>query len=147
MTTTYNQIVKTFEDLATAHMQVNTFGSLKTWNFQSQTNIYPAVLLIPVPGNIQQGLVKFSFELYVLDLLNGDRSNLNEVHSDTIQILNDFVAELADNEDTYGFTIDENTVSMEPIEEAFDDIVAGWVANIDVYVPNTLDDCETPFTR
>ena len=146
MTKTYNQIISVFADLASKHKQLNSFGSLQTWNWQAQKNVYPAALLVPVNSTIQQGIVTFRFDFHVMDLLNADKSNLNEVHSDTIQIINDFIAELCENQDVYGLVIDEASVSAVPFEETLDDVVAGWVATLDIKIQNSLDDCEAPFT-
>lgn len=144
MKTTYNQVIKAFSDICDNHKQINSFYSLQTWEFQTKENVYPAVLLIPLPSTIQQGMTILSFELHVMDLLNKDSSNLNEIHSDTLQIANDIIAETAENEDDYGFTLNTEAITATPFEESLDDRVAGWVITLDVEIENGLDDCNIP---
>jgi hypothetical protein len=142
--TTYNEIIKAFTDICNRHKQVNSFYSLQTWEFQTKENVYPAVLLIPLPSIIQQGQTVLSFELHVMDLLNKDNTNLNEVHSDTLQIINDIVAEVAEGDFSYGFNLNTESISVTPFEDTLDDRVAGWVATLDIEIANGLDDCNTP---
>ena len=144
MNTTYNQVISTFADICSKHKQVNSFYSLQTWEFETKENVYPAVLLIPLPSVIQQGQTVLSFELHVMDLLNKDSSNLNEIHSDTLQIANDIIAEIADDEDDYGFVLNTDSISVVPFEESLDDRVAGWVCTLDIQIANGLNNCNTP---
>lgn len=142
---TLNNIIKSFEDFSTAHLQVNTFFSGQVWNFQSYTNKYTAVILLPVPSAIQKGQLSLTFNLFVIDQLNKDRTNKDEVLSDTLQILQDYISEFSDNEEVNGFTLnDEESISIEPFEEELDDVVAGWVATIMIKVPYSGSTCIIP---
>lgn len=142
---TLNQIIKSFEDFSTSHLQVHTFFSGQTWNFQSITNKYTAVILLPLPSVVQRGMLTLNFNLFVIDQLNKDRSNKDEILSDTLQVLQDYISEFADNEDIYNFTLEEGEeIPIEPLEEELDDVVAGWVATVKIKVPYSGNTCIIP---
>jgi hypothetical protein len=144
--TTYNSVVAAINDLCTRHQQINTFYSGQTWNFQPDTNTYPAMILVPLTSAVESGRVVLNFNMFLTDILNKDRSNLTEIHSDTLQIIGDIISELKDDEDTYGFTLDESSVSVDPFEESFDDVLAGWIANISISFKFNGSNCILPIT-
>lgn len=146
MKQTFNQILTAFENFCTTHKQVNTFFSGKTWNFQAVTNVYPAVIMLPQPSSIQKGKVVLTFNIFIADILNKDRSNLDEIFSDTLQIATDIVAYFQDENDTVGnsFMLDESSVSIEPFEEAFDDVLAGWMMTVSLEIPFSGSLCGLP---
>lgn len=141
-----NTIIDHVEAFCTSHLQVNSFYSGQTWNFQAQhDNIHPAVILLPIPSTIYDGKITYAFQLFCLDRLNKDRSNLNEILSDTSLIIADFIAEFDDNYDKYGFVLDDSDITIEPIEEEFDDVLAGWVAtNFTIQIPYGRNSCVVP---
>lgn len=143
--TTYNQIVNRIEELCDRHLQIHTFFCGKEWNFQAGTeNIYPAVVLFPLPSVINRGQIVITFSMFVVDILNKDRTNLNEIHSDTLQIITDLIAELKDDEDTYGFWLDDENVVIEPIEEVLDDVLGGWNCTVGITIKYTGTSCGLP---
>lgn len=146
MKATYNQIITAFESFCAAHKQINTFHSGKTWNFQAETNVYPAVIMLPQPSSIQNGKIVISFNIFVADILNKDRTNLDEIYSDTLQIMSDIVSYFKDRfgEDGINFFLNNDSVSIEPFEESFDDVLAGWMASIDIEIPFSGSDCTIP---
>lgn len=143
--TTYNQIISAFENFCTNHIQINTFYSGKTWNFQTETNIYPSVIMLPQPSNIAKGKVTLTFQIFIADILNKDRSNLDEIYSDTLLIATDMVSYFGDiNDNQVVFWIDDTNVGIEPFEESFDDILAGWMLSVNVEIPFTGSTCDIP---
>jgi hypothetical protein len=143
---TYNKIIAAFDSFCTEHKQINTFYSGKTWNFQTETNVYPAVIMLPTTSIINKGQIVLSFNLFVADILNNDRTNLDEIYSDTLQILADAVSYFSDmyGEDNIDFYLDETNVTIEPFEEEFDDVLAGWMASIDISYPYSGSICSIP---
>lgn len=126
MITTLNTIVKSIEDFTTRHKQLNSFFSGDNWDFQAKTNLYPALVCVTNPASISQGRVTCTFNIFISDICNKDRSNIDEIHSDTLQIFQDFFAEFRENEDFYGFTLLDENLVVDPFEEEFDDVLAGW---------------------
>jgi len=141
--TTHNQIINEFEKFCTDHFQINSFYSGKTWNFQTKTNIYPAVIMLPIPSSIQTGKINLSYNIFITDILNKDRSNLDDLYSDTLLMITDMVSFFRDNENL-NFSLSEDTVQIEPFEEEFDDILCGWMATITLEIPYTSNTCYIP---
>ena len=88
--------------------------------------ISPTVYLVPNGGSYpSQGKINFSFNLVCFDLLLPDKSNLADVISDTLGILNDIYTELLyDDGDPENWTIIAGS-SFTPFQEQLKDYVAG----------------------
>lgn len=142
-TTTINQIMKAFEEIASDHYQINTFFGGNTWDFEAKTNIFPAMIVITMPSNIQKGRILYKFSIYLADILNKDRSNVYEIESDMFMVCNDIISELKYKYNIYGFMLDETDILLEPFEEAMDDVTSGWKMDITIEAVN--DSCNTAF--
>ena len=142
--TTFKDVIAEFRSFFAAHKQVNTFYSGQPADFQTQTNIFPAVILVPAMSIIADGTVKLNFNLFVCDRENDDRSNTNEIYSDTLSIIADFLAYFDSNQSRFGFTLDAEEVAIEPFEEEFDSVGTGWAANIEVTYTNPRSKCNIP---
>jgi hypothetical protein len=140
---TYNQIIKAFNTFSTNHKQINTFFSGQEFDFQTNTNIYSAMLVVGDTCNIEMGRFLYNFNIFFIDISNQDGSNSDEIYSDMAQVVGDFVAEFSDNMDLYGFTL-EGTVQMNQVFQATDDNTYGWIASISIQVPYTANDCNLP---
>lgn len=145
MTTTLNRVLTAFKTLALNHYQINSSFVGQEWDFQSKENLYPCLMVITQPGNIQRGRILYGFQLYFLDILNKDSSNLYEIESDMFQVATDFIAELKDKEDIYGFTLDDTDVLITPVEEVMDDILAGQRIDIQIECVYDGSSCNTAF--
>ena len=153
MKKTYKQIVGVFELLADAHAQVNSFVNNAPLQINGNELIFPVVALYPASSNIQRNSMFITFKFFVMDLLTDGYENERDVLSDTLQIGNDFIIELYSNEDKYGFSLDEDSVTMEPFAENFNttegtdinDDCAGWYFSFIIEVQNDFDECILPF--
>jgi hypothetical protein len=142
---TLNRIIKDIKEFVESHPQINTFFSGPAPDFNSLTNLYPAVILIPAQSTIYDGKITYYFSLFAVDRLNSDKSNMNEVLSDTSLMIADVIAHFDDKGEIYGYFLDETDVFIEPIIEEFDDLLAGWVAtNFSIQVPYARDWCAVP---
>lgn len=140
---TFNNIVDDFKTFCTNHLQINTFYSGETWNFQTMTNVYPAVIMLPQPSSIDRGRIVLTFNLFIMDILNKDNSNLDEIYSDTLLIMTDMISYFRNNEDE-GYSLTDDTVSVEPFNESFDDNLAGWMATLNIEIPYSGSICNLP---
>jgi hypothetical protein len=82
--------------------------------------------------------IQYDFKLFVMDLVSKDEGNENDVLSDTLQIIGDFISRL---QNARNLDIDTNTdyrlqpnINCRPFTERFDDDVSGWVADISIRV-------------
>ena len=143
---TYKQIVEIFEEATTAHIPTKTFaeGTIDYLDASSQNVKYPYMFLRPLssPG-LQDNTRILTFELYSLDVPKlSDQSPL-QVKANTELWLYDILSYL-----NYGPTGDTNIacnlVTMTPVNEAFNDRVYGWVAQIDVTEDGVYNYCNFP---
>ena len=139
---TYNLIVDFVKNFTDNHAQLNTFYSGKLWNFQSKVNLYPSLVMLPVSSNVAKGEAFVTFNIVIADILNKDRSNVDEIYSDTLQIAQDLFATLNNSDED--FFIADSGFTLDPFEEAFDDVLAGWIATITIKFPFSGNICVLP---
>lgn len=153
MRPTLNQIRQKLSDIAAAHLQINSFESGELWEIGSSDGNNPLPVVFPqlwmnvTPAAMDTRVLVMQFQLLIMDLVSKDMSNEFEVQSDTLQTIVDVVAKLRDPEwlNEYNIVIDEG-VTLEPFTEKFDDEVTGWIATVNVRIPNTQDRCAVPET-
>jgi hypothetical protein len=141
--TTYNNIITKFNKFAEDHYQLHNFFSGKTWDFQANDQKFPAMIAFPSPSTIEPGLMKIKLNIFIADILNRSSTNLDEIYSDTLSIILDMFAHFRDDEDLNGFVISDN-ISVEPFEEKFDEILAGWSTTLEIEVEYDASKCGLP---
>ena len=143
MRPTYNSIVRDIKDFFDRHLQVNQFLHLTQWDEEAKENVYTTALLVPQQSNINNTQIDLVFNLFIVDLLNSDRSNQRDVFDDTLSIVQDFVAYFSDN-NCIDWNI-ENNATVQPItEKPFDDVLSGWMLTFTVNIPFSKSICDLP---
>ncbi len=144
--TTYNQIIKSFKDIADSHLQVNSFGVGETWDLAtSGTTQYPLVWAIPRDSSLQGKIFNSNWTLIFMDIQHSDLSDVDEIVSDQEQIALDFIAQLL--KPNYMFDFKGDNISFNRFNERFDDLVAGVAIDITINSIFTYDRCAIPATR
>ncbi len=141
-----NQFVSLLNSLASAHQQIKTFGEGDVWEIGSSSAIqYPLLWAVPQPSSTAQKLLNMKFSLIFADILDPDKSNEQDVLSDTLQIALDILAQLNNPDYSDNFILDPNA-TLTPFTEKFDDDVAGWKADINIKINFLSDRCAVPST-
>lgn len=151
---TLNQIIKASESFATAHKQVNSFGSGLIQDFTtSGTTSYPAMWTDFEAGTITTheygtGVFVNTFRFYFLDRLLKGNGNLNEVLSDQQQVSLDFIAYT--QSPSYFTQTDTiilvGDISLNLVQEKFhDDEVAGCYFDVQFKSSIEANTCQIPF--
>ena len=131
---------------ATPHLQVKKYGADFLEQFGNDATITEAYpILYIVPNNITIGLntQNFTFDVFCLDVILKDRSNIHSILSETQSILTDLYnfLKLEDNL----LDIDVITeANMTPVNNYLLDYVGGWKMTITVELPNSTE-CDIPF--
>jgi len=137
------QIVNRIQALAEAHLMVQSF------RFGFLTDVddlpdytTPTVYLVPNGGSYpSQGKINYNFDLVCFDMLLPDKSNLSEVLSDTLSILNDIYTRLLyDEGEPENWTIISGS-SFTQFQEHLKDYVAGNTLSITVSA--FMEQCST----
>lgn len=143
-TRTLNQIISEFREIADCHLQINSFaaGSLDDFASSGDTK-YPS-LWVSFNGGTVASKETFRFSFWVVDRVKKDRSNLQEIFSDTRQIIKDIIAQLKDAEYKWTASV---SVDLEEVFEPFnEDEVAGYVFQVEIGQHNEFSTCAIPYS-
>ena len=148
MKITYNQIIKQFEDFATAHRQINQFKTGDLWEIVQKETLaelnYPMLFLQDSPASIGDGFITNGFNILVMDKAN-EGTVETEVKSDTLLILLDTIAYFEKlYTDNWKFVKIEKTGSISSFTERFDDTLTGWTMSMQLKQPLEYDECQIP---
>ena len=144
---TYQEIINQFSDACSAHEAINSFdtGTIDFLDANAVNKKYPYVYLRPI---VSQGVVDkmrgLTFELYSMDVPKlSDESpvqTLSKTEMYIYDLVSYFVQGPANRQQIYNIDM----TALTPVNEAFQDRVFGWVANIDVLTPWKWDYCDFP---
>jgi len=141
-----NQFTALLQSLAGAHEQIKTFGEGDVWEIGASKAVqYPLMWASLQPSSTGPKLLNMKFSLLFADLVFADKSNEQEVLSDTQQIALDILAQLNSPDYSDDFILDPNA-QLTPFTEHFDDDVAGWKVDINIKVNYLADRCAVPST-
>lgn len=139
----YNDVISELEDFCKRHLQINSFISTQTYDFQTKKNVYTCVICNPTLSSVVNTSLELNLDLYIADKINEDGSNSKDVYDDTLSIAKDFVAYFSNRNKKWNFRSD--SISIEPFEEKFDDVLGGWKLSVVVVLPFRKNACEIPF--
>ena len=151
MKISYNQIIKQFEDFATAHRQVNEFGNGDLWEIVQHDSLlkdynYPLLFVQDSPASVGEGFITNSFNILVMDKSN-EGAMETEVKSDTLLTLLDCLAYFDKlYTDNWKFVSLQKTGSISSFTERFDDTLTGWTMTIQFTQPLEYNECQIPQT-
>ncbi len=148
MKITYNQIIKQFQDFATAHKQINEFKSGDLWEIVQKETLaelnYPMLFIQDSPANIGEGFITNGFNILVMDKAN-EGTVETEVKSDTLLILLDTIAYFEKlYTDNWKFVKIEKSGSISSFTERFDDTLTGWTMSMQLKQPLEYNECQIP---
>lgn len=139
---TYTDVLEEIRDFFDRHQLVNSYVDGQLYDFQAKENIYSAVVLVPTTSNIMNTQLNLSFDLYFVDRIVEDGTNTKDVYNDELQIALDFISYFSNRNAKWNLQPD--SISLEPFEQKFDDIVAGWRLSVSVALPFFKNVCEIP---
>ena len=139
----FKNIITTLDNFSTGHEQINEFGWGPISNISTTNQDFVLVWFLPTGANVQQSTTTLKGNLYVMDLLKQSDANLLDIHNDTYQIGRDFVSEFYDQEQVYGFVMNE-AADAEPFEHKFADYTAGWIFTIEIEFDDSVNICNIP---
>ena len=141
---TLHNIIKLYEDIASANSYIQdfTFGDIFEIDL-NETNYALSHLSIE-SANFSNHELTYTLRLYVMNLVSKDEGNENDVLSDTLQVIGDFISQFK-HSTTFGdtendFRMNEN-VNCTPFTERFDNEVSGWSADISITISFNASAC------
>ena len=140
----YLQAVNVIRTFALNHLQINKFDfefKEQMQNLATLNEAYPFLYVVPVGSDSITNVNEFDVEIYCVDRLQKDRTNVNYVISDCNQILNDLVLWLEEGQNDIEIV---GTATQTPINNDLLDYVGGWVLRVRLQVEK-IGLCEIPF--
>ena len=155
----FRNVLGYLETIAEKHYEINSFHS----GFMDEVDINKLgatdyVILYAEPGTatIDNGVMTYSFTIYVLDMINdeiGDAPNKERLSrvdtlSENLNILQDVISEfhrsLYSTSWVDGEVVLELPISAEPFTARFNNLLTGWSATISMEVNNPNNLCIVP---
>jgi len=139
---TLNQIFQLIETEATAHQQINQYGQGDVWEINPKELDYLVLWAIEEGASVSERTLTYNIRLLAMDRVLPGEENEEEVLSDTLLILLDFVAYFRQLH-SEGVDI-QTSVSFEPFTERFDDKVTGHSCVLSLTQPYNYNKCQIP---
>ena len=158
---TYKDIVNRIQDIVNDHYMLAAFGygdlsDLKSRfeNVSTDEQVqadYPYLFLNPATHTRSQAAVTYNFNMIVMDMARGEVSddpydNMLTIQSQCQQYIDDVIAQLY-----LGYTdapqVLFDGLSYNTFNERFQDDVAGMTVNLQIVVPQPINNCVTPFDK
>lgn len=139
---TLNQVIKSLNDIADNHQQINHFFFGEEWDFATSGVVNtPAMIAVLQPTVLNNTSLTYDFKIYIGDLVNKGLNNKQDVLSDTLLIALDVVYELQDP-DYEGIV--ETNITFNDFEDSFDCELYGQWFNLKIKYSNPFDRCSIP---
>tara|TARA_R110001599_G_scaffold110671_4_gene274695 strand:+ start:13859 stop:14287 length:429 start_codon:yes stop_codon:yes gene_type:complete len=139
---TLNQVFQLIEDEAIAHQQVKQYGQGDVWEINPKELDYAVLWAIEEGASVNERTLTYEIRLICMDRVLPGEENEEEVLSDTLSILLDFVAYFRQLHTT-GILI-QPSVSFEPFTERFDDKVTGHSCTLSLTQSYAYNKCQIP---
>jgi len=150
--TSYKEVIEYFRSLCSSHLAVHQFGvgELSDIDIQTQDKTptkYPLVFLIPQQSSLDRfGKVTLGFSMIVADIAK-DKEDLEvNTHNNTFMIMQDLLSQLILTDYAVVDMMVETPVNAIPFIERFDHNLAGWTAELNVFIKSPFTVCDIPLS-
>ena len=141
--TTLNQVINKLEAIQQSHAQLNGFGFGEDFELSTQQENYPLMWVNVLSSSITDKTLSLGIGVLILDIVADDNSNEKDILSDTLSICQDVYSMLMNPNNTDEFEL-SNTVTLNPLFEAFPDKVNGWRMDLTIELPYEKNRCFIP---
>ncbi len=130
------------ENQASAHLQVKHYGQGDVWEIAPKELDYVVLWAIEDSASVSERTLTYDIRLLCMDRVLPGEENEQEVLSDTLSILLDFVAYFRQLH-SEGINI-QPSVTFEPFTERFDDKVSGHSCILSLTQSYSYNKCQIP---
>lgn len=152
----YKQILTYFNSIAYHHEQISSFGFGDLAQCTMDVNTkqeprYTRMYVVPESVYFNQNHIHYDFAIVIMDKVEDDLSNLQEIMSDTLEIIKDIwtVFWQSYTQQTGNFSqiiVGDKGPDIIPFTERFDSVVGGWTIHMHLEVPFDYSKCNLPIT-
>ena len=150
---TYRQMVGTFSDIATNHLQIQSFnsGSLNDLDIEKlDADKFPLLYITPQPVIVDAQTLTYSFDVVVADQIQEDMSDIDDTYSETLLIIKDVISNFRQAVQTKSWadqrTDIEMPINLTPFTSRFSNLLTGWAGTFNIVVNNENNLCDVPQT-
>lgn len=146
---TYNQLINKFKEFCANHKFIKTFGTGEEWEINElkpddlvlrKGLLYQLFFAIPIDSTDLEQTKNRRFRILCFDIVKKDKSNEQEVLSDTEQSIDDFIRYCRNTDD---FLLINDPVA-EPFKESYGDWCAGWGCEVIIETDFNSNACDLP---
>ena len=141
---TINQLKTLFQNIATAHKQINDFAYGELWEIEEKMNKeakYPMLYVSPIQSTTQEQVKERSFHFMIFDMISKDKEDVVEVWSDTEQILDDIIKIFKNESENYELVGDPTLL---PFKEDNADWATGYRTELTIRTDFNSNYCDIP---
>ena len=150
----YKQILTYFSSIAYHHEQIRSFGFGDLAQCTMDVNTkqeprYTRMYVVPQEVEFNQNHIHYNFAVVIMDKVDDDLSNLSDVMSDTLEIIQDvWTVFWQSYTQQYGnfsnIIVGDWEPDTHPFTERFDSVVGGWTMHIRMSAPFDYNRCDLP---
>ena len=140
---TYRQMVGTFSDIATNHLQLQSFnsGSLNDLDIEKlDADKFPLLYITPKPATVDAQTLMYSFDVVVADQIQEDMADIDDTYSETLLIIKDVISNFRQAVQTESWadqrTDIEMPITLTPFTSRFANLLTGWAGTFNIVVNN-----------
>jgi len=143
---TYSETISQFQLACDEHLAISSFdsGTIDYLDASAVDRLYPFVYLRPLSANIVNKVRTLGVELYSLDIPKLSGGSNVDLISNTEMYLYDILGWFNFGPAYRQQIYQVDLINAAPVNEAFQDRVYGWVANINIVTPFKEDFCNYP---
>ena len=146
-TVTLNKLIEEIEAVANAHEMLNSFHYGEFLNiYQSGKIDYNTLLMNVNNATLDAHWITMNVELAVMDKVFKDKSSLNDVESDTLQILTDFYSVITTSFRWQSFSQVAAATPMRKFISKGEDQVTGWGQTVQLKIKRKNGLCDLPIS-
>ena len=151
---TYRQMVNTFSEIATNHLQIQSFnsGSLNDLDIEKlDADKFPLLYITPQPAIVDAQTLTYTFDVVVADQIQEDMTDIDDTYSETLLIIKDVISNFRQATQTESWA-DQRTdidlpLNLTPFTSRFANLLTGWGGTFNIVVNNENNLCAVPQTN
>tara|TARA_R110001599_G_scaffold225549_4_gene424686 strand:- start:755 stop:1252 length:498 start_codon:yes stop_codon:yes gene_type:complete len=150
---TYRQMVNTFSEIATNHLQIQSFnsGSLNDLDIEKlDADKFPLLYITPQPAIVDAQTLTYTFDVVVADQIQEDMTDIDDTYSETLLIIKDVISNFRQATQTESWadqrTDIEMPINLTPFTSRFANLLTGWAGTFNIVVNNENNLCIVPQT-
>jgi hypothetical protein len=150
----YKQILTYFSSIAYHHEQINSFGigdlnQITNDIVTKKSPRYTKMYIVPEEVEFNENHIHYNFAVVIADKVEDDLSNLQDVMSDTLEIIQDiwtiFYQSYTSQDGNFSnIIVGDWGPDVNPFTERFDDVLGGWTMHIRMSAPFDYNSCNLP---